>query len=178
MALLNILVYPVPRLRQRAAPVDSVDDSVRKIIDDMAQTMYAAPGIGLAATQVNIHRRIIVTDVSQEKNDLRALINPTIRDQFGETETEEGCLSLPGITLPVMRSESVTVHAQDQYGNSFEMVADGILAVCIQHEIDHLDGKVMVDYLSRLKRDRLRKRILREQREGSITAVEETATVS
>ena len=151
MAQLNILEFPDPRLRQKASPVARVTSRITDLIDDMLETMYAAPGIGLAATQVNIHRRIIVADVSQEKNDLRALINPTICDQFGETETEEGCLSLPGITLPVMRSESVTVHAQDQYGNSFEMVADGILAVCIQHEIDHLKGFVFLDRMKDFK---------------------------
>ena len=168
MPLLDILLYPDPRLRKKAKPVMRVTEDIQQLIDDMAETMYAAPGIGLAATQVNVHQRILVIDTSEERNDLRVFINPIIASGQGETETEEGCLSLPGIRAPVMRLESITLSAKDRFGEDFTLVAEGLLAVCIQHEIDHLDGKVMVDYLSRLKHNRIRKRLLKEQHEQTV----------
>ena len=165
MPLLDILLYPDPRLRKQAKPVKQVTEDIRQLIDDMAETMYAAPGIGLAATQVNVHQRILVIDISEERNNLRVFINPIIDSGQGEAETEEGCLSLPGIRAPVIRLESITLSAKDRLGDDFTLVTDGLLAICIQHEIDHLNGKVMVDYLSRLKHDRIRKRLLKEQHE-------------
>ena len=168
MPLLDILLYPDPRLRKQAKPVMRVTEDIQQLIDDMAETMYAAPGIGLAATQVNVHQRILVIDTTEERNDLRVFINPIIDSGQGETETEEGCLSLPGIRAPVMRLESITLSAKDRFGEDFTLVAEGLLAVCIQHEIDHLDGKVMVDYLSRLKHNRIRKRLLKEQHEQTV----------
>ena len=169
MALLNILVYPDPRLRQKAQPVETVDNSVRELVNNMAETMYQAPGIGLAATQVNVTKRIVVIDHSEERNDLRVFINPTITAREGEVETEEGCLSVPGIVAPVTRSEKITVEATDIEGNNYEVKATGIFAICIQHEIDHLDGKVFVDYLTRLKRIRIRKQLLKNN--GSTTGI-------
>ena len=157
MPLLDILLYPDPRLRKQAKPVKQVTEDIRQLIDDMAETMYAAPGIGLA-----------VIDTSEERNDLRVFINPIIDSGQGETETEEGCLSLPGIRTPVMRLESITLSAKDRLGEDFTLVADGLLAICIQHEIDHLNGKVMVDYLSRLKHDRIRKHFLKEQHSQTV----------
>ncbi|HIG13358.1 MAG TPA: peptide deformylase [Gammaproteobacteria bacterium] len=168
MPLLDILLYPDPRLRKQAKPVKQVTEDIRQLIDDMAETMYAAPGIGLAATQVNVHQRILVIDISEERNDLRVFINPIIDSGQGEAETEEGCLSLPGIRAPVIRLESITLSAKDRLGEDFTLVTDGLLAICIQHEIDHLNGKVMVDYLSRLKHDRIRKRLLKEQHEQTV----------
>ena len=168
MPLLDILLYPDPRLRKKAKPVMRVTEDIQQLIDDMAETMYAAPGIGLAATQVNVHQRILVIDISEERTALRVFITPIIDSGQGETETEEGCLSLPGIRAPVMRLESITLSAKDRFGEDFTLVADGLLAVCIQHEIDHLDGKVMVDYLSRLKHNRIRKRLLKEQNEQTV----------
>jgi len=168
MPLLDILLYPDRRLRKQAKPVKQVTEDIRQLIDDMAETMYAAPGIGLAATQVNVHQRILVIETSEERNDLRVVINPIIDSGQGETETEEGCLSLPGIRAPVMRLESITLSAKDRLGDEFTLVADGLLAICIQHEIDHLNGKVMVDYLSRLKHDRIRKHLLKEQHEQTV----------
>ncbi len=165
MALLDILHFPDPRLRTRAKAVEAVDDNVRRIIDDMFETMYAAPGIGLAATQVNIHRRIIVIDVSEAKNEPVTLINPQILSRAGEEEMEEGCLSVPGVFEPVQRAAEVTVRALNRDGQSFDLAADGLLAVCIQHEIDHLDGKLFVDYLSTLKRQRLRKRLEKQRKQ-------------
>ena len=169
MALLKILVYPDPRLRQKAQPVEAVDNNVRELINNMAETMYHAPGIGLAATQVNVTKRIVVIDHSEEHNDLRVFINPTITAREGEIETEEGCLSVPGIIAPVIRSEKITVAAMDIEGKNYEVKARGILAICIQHEIDHLDGKVFVDYLTRLKRIRIRKHLLKNN--GSTTGI-------
>lgn len=166
MALLDILVYPDPRLRQRATPVDAVDSEIRALVDDMAQTMYAAPGIGLAAVQVNVPKRVIVMDISPDHNDLKVFINPEIRTHSGEQEFEEGCLSVPGIYAPVTRAERITVSALDRDGKPFELQADGLLAVCIQHEIDHLDGKVFVDYLSRMKQDRIRKKLKKTARQA------------
>ena len=164
MALLNVLTYPDPRLRQRAQPVEVVDDTVRRLVDDMAETMYAAPGIGLAAVQVDVPKRIIVIDVSEDHGDLKVFINPEITNRSGKIETEEGCLSVPGVYAPVTRAEAVVVHALDKDGNPFKLETDGVLAVCIQHEIDHLDGKVFVDYLSRMKQERIRKKLLKQSR--------------
>ena len=168
MPLLDILLYPDPRLRKQAKPVMRVTEDIQQLIDDMAETMYAAPGIGLAAPQVNDQQRILVIDTSEARNALRVIILPIIDSGQGETETEEGCLSLPGIRAPVMRLESITLSAKDRFGEDFTLVAEGLLAVCIQHEIDHLDGKVMVDYLSRLKHNRIRKRLLKEQHEQTV----------
>ena len=159
MAILDILEYPDPRLRTKAKPVKQVDDAVRKLIDDMLETMYEAPGIGLAASQINVHRRIIVVDVSENRDDPHAFINPELTT-FGETvEAEEGCLSVPGFYEPVTRYEGVRVSALDRNGEPMEAEFEGLLAVCIQHECDHLDGKLFVDYLSNLKRTRIRKKL-------------------
>ena len=159
MALLPILRYPDPRLHTVATPVVRVDDEVRKLIADMAETMYEAPGIGLAATQVDVHKRIVVIDVSEDKSGLMALINPVILERDGEQVHEEGCLSVPGIYEKVTRAERVKVRALNEKGEPFEFEADGLLAVCVQHEIDHLDGKLFIDYLSPLKRDRALKKL-------------------
>jgi peptide deformylase len=164
MARLAILEYPDPRLRTRATPVTKVDDRIRRLVDDMLETMYEAPGIGLAATQVDIHLRILVIDVSDDRSAPHCFINPRITDQEGEHEYEEGCLSVPEVYEPVRRAERVKVQALDRDGHPFELEAEGLLAVCIQHEIDHLDGKLFVDYLSELKRERLRKRFLKKAR--------------
>ena len=166
MAKLTILEYPDPRLRTRAQPVTAVDDSIRELVDDMFETMYAAKGIGLAATQVDVHRRVLVTDVSTDRTEPRVLINPQIIERAGSTEAEEGCLSVPGIfdTLRT-RSETIRVRALGRDGAPFEIDASGLLAVCIQHEIDHLDGKLFVDYLSELKRNRIRKKLEKERRD-------------
>ncbi len=159
MALLDILHFPDPRLRLKAVPVDAVDDSIRALIDDMLETMYEAPGIGLAATQVGVQKRVVVIDVSEEKDQPRVLINPTILSAGGEEEMDEGCLSVPGFFETVRRADWVKVAALDRHGEPFELETDGLLAVCIQHEIDHLDGKLFVDYLSSLKRERIRKKL-------------------
>ena len=145
MALLPILRYPDPRLHKRAAAVAAVDDSIRQLIEDMAETMYEAPGIGLAATQVDVHKRVVVIDVTEDKSDLRAFINPEIVEKSGEQTCEEGCLSVPGIYEKVTRAERVRVKALDARGEPFELEAEGLLAVCIQHEVDHLEGKVFVE---------------------------------
>ncbi len=166
MAILEILEFPDPRLRTRAQPVAAVDDSIRRLIADMLETMYAAPGIGLAASQVNVHRRLLVIDMSEEQNQPLALINPEITAREGDEETEEGCLSVPGIFDKVRRAERITVRALDRNGFAFEMQADGMLAVCIQHEIDHLEGKLFVDYLSELKRTRIRGKLEKERKEN------------
>jgi peptide deformylase len=165
MALLNILEYPDPRLRTRARPVEDVSDEIRSLVADMFETMYAAPGIGLAATQVNVHLRIIVLDVSEDRNQPYAFINPEIELLGGEVETEEGCLSVPGFYEPVTRAEHIRVRALGRDGEPFEMTAEGLLAVCIQHECDHLEGKLFVDYLSNLKRQRIRKKLEKLQRQ-------------
>jgi len=165
MALLKILHFPDPRLHTVAKPVAAVDDDIRRLIDDMAETMYAAPGIGLAATQVDRHVRVIVIDVSEAKNDLLVLINPEIREKDGEVVGEEGCLSVPGIYDKVPRAERITVRALGRDGELFELAADGLKAICIQHEIDHLDGKVFVEYLSRLKQDRIKTKLKKQLRE-------------
>ena len=164
MAKLTILEFPDPRLRTKAVPVATVDDELRALIDDLFETMYAAPGIGLAATQVDVHRRLLVADVSVEKNEPHALINPTILEKDGKTISEEGCLSVPGYFAEVERAERIRVAFTDREGEAREMDAEGLLAVCIQHEIDHLDGKLFVDYLSEAKRQRLRKRLEKERR--------------
>ena len=157
--LLDILEYPDPRLRKVAAPVAAVTAAVQKLVRDMAETMYSAPGVGLAATQVDVHKRIIVIDISEARNDLRVFINPEILSAQGELECEEGCLSLPGYYDKVVRAEKITMRAQNEHGESFELGTDGMLAVCVQHEMDHLVGKVFVDYLSPLKRARLAARL-------------------
>ncbi|MGD8378438.1 MAG: peptide deformylase [Gammaproteobacteria bacterium] len=164
MALLNILHYPDERLRNVARPVDKVDDEIRRLVDDMFETMYDAPGIGLAATQVNVAHRVIVIDVSEDRGSPLCLINPEILELDGMERMEEGCLSVPGIYAEVQRAERVKVRALDRDGEAFELEAEGLLAVCIQHEIDHLDGKLFVDYLSELKRQRIRKRLEKERR--------------
>ena len=158
MARLDILHFPDPRLRRRAEPVGTVDDRVRRLIDDMLETMYEAPGIGLSAPQVNVAKRVVTIDVSKDRSAPLCLVDPEIRSTDGETETEEGCLSVPGVYELVKRPERVRVQALDRDGRSREIEAEGLLAVCIQHEIDHLDGRLFVDYLSRLKRQRIRKK--------------------
>jgi len=165
MALLKIVHYPDPRLHKVAQPIATVDDNIRVLAADMAETMYAAPGIGLAATQVDRHVRLIVVDISESKDDLQVFINPEILSASGQSEHEEGCLSVPGIYDNVTRPERIRVRALDREGQPFELETDGLLAVCIQHEIDHLDGKVFVEYLSRLKQERIRKKLLKQARE-------------
>jgi peptide deformylase len=167
MALLQILEFPDPRLRTRAQPVTQVDAALRTLIDDMFETMYAAPGIGLAATQVNVPKRLAVIDVSEKRDQPLVLINPEILGRDGVEETEEGCLSVPGVFDKVTRAEKIRVRALDRDGKPVELEADGLLAVCIQHEIDHLDGKLFVDYLSELKRTRIRKKLEKERKERS-----------
>jgi peptide deformylase len=164
MAKLEILEYPDPRLRTLAAPVEQVDDALRALIDDMFETMYDAPGIGLAASQVDVHKRFLVLDVSEEKDQPLVLINPEILERQGEQVCQEGCLSVPGVYAEVSRAESIRVRALDRDGKSFELQADGLLAVCIQHEMDHLDGKLFVDHLSMLKREMLKKKLAKIRR--------------
>jgi peptide deformylase len=166
MALLQVLRYPDPRLHKVAKPVDRVDDEVRRLVRDMAETMYAAPGIGLAATQVDVHRQVIVIDVSDTRDELVVLINPEIvwRSET-QRECEEGCLSLPGVYETVTRAEKVRVRALNADGEAFERDAEGLLAVCIQHEMDHLRGTVFVEYLSRLKQDRIRAKLEKQLRQ-------------
>jgi peptide deformylase len=170
MAVLEILEFPDPRLRTKAKPVGQVDDAVRALADAMLATMYAAPGIGLAATQVDVHQRLVVIDVSEGKDQPLVLVNPEIVDKDGSQVYQEGCLSVPGIFADVERADRVTVRALDRNGTPFELQADGLLAVCIQHELDHLDGKVFVDYLSPLKRELVRKRLAKAQRERARSA--------
>jgi len=170
MAVLTILKYPDARLRRKARPVDDVDDEIRQLVDDMAETMYDAPGIGLAAVQVNVARRVIVIDISEDRSDLLVLINPELVETSGEQNIEEGCLSVPEIYAPVRRAETVQVRALDRQGESFEMEASGLLAVCIQHEMDHLEGKVFVDYLSRLKQSRIKRRLEKDSRRSPQSA--------
>ncbi len=165
MALLKILHYPDKRLHTVAKPVEVVDDAIRQLAADMAETMYAAPGIGLAATQVDRHIQLIVVDVSEKRNDLKVFINPEIIEAEGERIGEEGCLSVPGIYDKVKRAERIRVRALDLEGQPFELTATGLLAVCIQHEIDHLKGRVFVEYLSRLKQDRIKQKLKKQQRE-------------
>lgn len=164
MALLNILRYPDARLHKVASPVTVFDDALKRLVSDMAETMYAAPGVGLAATQVDVHKQVIVVDVSERRDSLVVLVNPEIVDAFGVSDIEEGCLSLPNIYETVERAERVKVRAYDQNGTSFTLEAQGLLSVCLQHEIDHLKGKVFVEYLSHLKQQRIRARLAKQLR--------------
>lgn len=165
MAKLTILEYPDPRLRTRAAPVSVFDAALRKLVADMLETMYAAPGVGLAATQVDVHQRLLVADVSDSHDDPRVLVNPEILEREGLCVREEGCLSVPGEFAEVERAAQIRVRAQDVEGRSFEFDADGLLAVCVQHEMDHLEGKLFVDYLSELKRTRIRKKLEKDRKQ-------------
>ena len=167
MAILDILQYPDPRLHEPAERVEKIDAQTRKLIDDLAETMYAAPGIGLAATQVDIHKQIIVIDVSEDHSDLRVFINPEITRREGTAVNQEGCLSVAGIFDNVERAESVTVTALDRNGSRFTLNASGMLAACIQHEMDHLEGKVFIDYLSDLKQNRIRAKLKKRQRKAA-----------
>ncbi|MGB5491227.1 MAG: peptide deformylase [Woeseiaceae bacterium] len=171
MAKLKILEFPDPRLRTKAAAVEAVDDHLRALIDDMFETMYGAPGIGLAATQVDVHRRFLVTDVSSDGSDPHVLINPEILEKDGVTVSDEGCLSVPGYYEEVERAEHIRVRFLDREGKTQEMEAEGLLAVCIQHEMDHLEGKLFVDYLSEAKRQRIRKKLLKDRRHQSAAVV-------
>ena len=166
MAILNILEFPDSRLRTIAKPVTVVDDALRRLIDDMFETMYDAPGIGLAATQVNVHQRLVVIDVSEDKSDPLVLINPQFAVLTDELEEyQEGCLSVPGFYETVERPQRIKVNALDRNGEPFEMLCEGLLAVCIQHECDHLNGKLFVDYLSTLKRNRIKKKLEKQHRQ-------------
>ena len=171
MSVLNILEYPDPRLRTRAARVGQVDDAVRGLVDDLFETMYSAQGIGLAATQVDVHQRILVLDISEDRSQPLCLINPQIVAEAGAADSEEGCLSVPGYTDLVERAEQIRVRALNRDGEEFELEAEGLLAICIQHEMDHLEGKLFVDYLSELKRQRLRKRLTKSRRRSGAAAV-------
>jgi peptide deformylase len=172
MAIRTILEFPDPRLRTRARPVTVFDAELGQLIDDMFETMYAAPGIGLAATQVDAHKRLIVIDVSEAHNEPVVLINPEILSREGVAETEEGCLSVPGIFDDVKRAAKIRVRAQDRTGAVFERDCEGVLAVCVQHEMDHLEGKLFVDYLSDLKRQRIRKKLEKERKQRATRAQE------
>jgi peptide deformylase len=164
MAVLNILRYPDARLHKVAAPVTVFDEGLKKLVADLAETMYAAPGIGLAATQVDIHKQVIVVDVSERRDSLVVLVNPEIVEAVGVSDIEEGCLSVPSIYELVERAERVKVRAYDQNGNPFTLEAQGLLAVCIQHEMDHLKGKVFIEYLSQLKQQRIRAKLAKQLR--------------
>ena len=164
MAIRTILHYPDPRLRQVAQPVATVDDEIRRLVDDMAETMYAAPGIGLAAVQINVALRVVTIDISESCNALQVFINPQILQRDGKQVFEEGCLSVPGIYDEVERAQHIRLRALNRDGQPFELEAEGLFATCIQHEIDHLDGKVFVDYLSRLKQTRIRKKLEKQER--------------
>ena len=164
MALLPILCYPDPRLRTKAATVPAVDESIVRLIDNLLETMYAAPGIGLAATQVNVHKRVLVVDVSEQRDQPLAFVNPVIESAEGMQERDEGCLSVPGFYEPVQRAERIRVHALNQRGEPFTLEAEDLLAVCIQHECDHLEGKLFVDYISKLKRGRIRSKLRKQAR--------------
>ena len=167
MALLPILEFPDPRLRLEAKPVEVFDARLRQLADDMLESMYEAPGIGLAASQVDVHRRFMVIDVSEDRSQPRVFVNPQISAREGEQVYQEGCLSVPGIFADVTRGETITVTALDRHGAGFELQADGLLAVCIQHEMDHLVGKVFVDYLSPLKRSLLLRKLEKQRRKAS-----------
>ncbi|MHB8667068.1 MAG: peptide deformylase [Burkholderiales bacterium] len=167
MSRLHILRYPDARLHKIAAPVAAVNDSIRSLVADMAETMYAAPGVGLAATQVDVHKQVIVVDASETRDRLLVLINPEIVSAVGEADCEEGCLSVPGIYEKIARAEHVVVRALGLDGQSFTTEADGLLAVCIQHEMDHLKGRVFVEYLSRLKQTRIRAKLQKQQRQSA-----------
>ncbi|MDD4977988.1 MAG: peptide deformylase [Gallionella sp.] len=166
MALLKILHYPDERLHKVAKPVGQITSATRKLIRDMAETMYAAPGVGLAATQVDVHEQIFVSDISEDHNELRVFINPKLISSTGVEECEEGCLSVPGVYEKVQRCERITVQAMNEKGETFTLEADGFLAVCIQHEMDHLKGKVFVEYLSQLKLSRIKAKLKKRQREA------------
>ena len=168
MTILNILNYPDPRLHNLATPVKKVTEQHKKLIKDMAETMYAAPGIGLAATQVNQHEQIIVIDISESKDSLLVLVNPKIIDKRGEQVCEEGCLSVPGIYEKVQRAEWVKIKALDDCGKLFELETDGLLSVCIQHEMDHLLGKVFVEYLSTLKKNRIKSKMIKQSKQKKL----------
>jgi peptide deformylase len=172
MAIRTILEFPDQRLRTRAQPVTQFDAELGRLIDDMFESMYAAPGIGLAATQVDVHKRLLVIDVSEARNEPLVFINPEILSREGEAETEEGCLSVPGIFDEVKRAAKVRVRAQDRTGAVFENDYEGVLAVCVQHEMDHLEGKLFVDYLSDLKRQRIRKKLEKERKQRATRARE------
>jgi peptide deformylase len=171
MAKLKILEFPDPRLRTKATPVAVVDDALRALIGDMFETMYAAPGIGLAATQVDVHKRLLISDVSAEKSEPHVLINPELLEKDGVIVSDEGCLSVPGYYEEVERAEHIRVRFLDLQGDAREMEAEGLLAVCIQHEMDHLEGKLFVDYLSEAKRQRIRKKLQKERRHQSAAVV-------
>jgi peptide deformylase len=175
MAKLAILEYPDPRLRKKAAPVTVVDDALRQLADDMLETMYAAKGVGLAATQVDVHKRLIVLDISEERDHPLVLINPELLSSQGQGPGEEGCLSVPGIYDKLSRATQIRVRALDRDGKPLEMDAEGMLAVCIQHEMDHLEGKLFVDYLSELKRQMIRRRLEKEHRQRSTGSQPRTA---
>lgn len=164
MATMTVLRYPDERLRTKATPVETVDDALRTIIDDMFETMYASQGVGLAATQVDVHKRLFIADCGEEEREPLVFINPEIIAKDGLFENEEGCLSFPGVYASIERAGSITVKALDRNGESFELDATGLLSICIQHELDHLNGKLFVDYLSPLKRDRIRKKLEKEAR--------------
>ena len=170
MAKLSILEYPDPRLRTVAQPVTVFDAALKQLAADMFETMYAAPGIGLAASQVDVHRRLLVADVSEDKDDPRVLVNPRILEREGAQVYQEGCLSVPGIFADVERADRIVVQAQDLDGAAFTLETDGLLAVCIQHEMDHLDGKLFVDYLSPLKRGMVRKKLEKQRRQAAPAA--------
>jgi peptide deformylase len=167
MALLNILRYPDARLHKVAAPVTVFDESLKNLVRDLAESMYAAPGVGLAASQVDVHKQVIVVDVSERRDSLVVLVNPEIVETSGVSDIEEGCLSVPGVYDIVERAERVKVRACDQNGNAFTLEAQGLLAVCIQHEMDHLKGKVFVEYLSQLKQQRVRARLAKQLRKSA-----------
>lgn len=170
MALLPILEFPDPRLRTKAVPVEPArvtEPAFQQLLDDMFETMYEAPGIGLAASQVDVHQRFMVIDISEEKNEPRVFINPEIVERAGDQVYQEGCLSVPGIYADVTRSNEITVRFVDRRGQAQELHADGLLAVCIQHEMDHLDGKLFVDYLSPLKREMVRKKLAKQRRQAA-----------
>lgn len=162
--ILNILEYPDPRLKKIAAPVTTFGPEIQRLVRDLAETMYAAPGVGLAATQVDVHKRVIIIDISEARDELRVFVNPELLEAEGEAECEEGCLSVPGYYDKVTRAAKVRVRAQDEHGKPYELATEGLLAVCIQHEMDHLIGKVFVDYLSPLKRARLASKLKKKQR--------------
>ena len=165
MAILDILRYPDPRLRTPAKPVDSVDDQLRTLVADMFETMYQAPGIGLAATQVNVHKRVLIIDISKDQDQPTVFINPEILERHGDEQMDEGCLSVPDVYEPVIRADRIRMRALNREGEPFELETDGLRAVCIQHEVDHLDGKLFIDYVSPLKRQRIRKKLEKAQRQ-------------
>jgi peptide deformylase len=170
MAIRDILVYPDPRLRTQSETVTSFNKELESLVNDMAETMYEAPGIGLAAIQINVPKRVVVMDLSEAKDSLQVFVNPEITQLEGLIETEEGCLSVPGIFAAVERAEKVRINALDVSGKPFEIDADELLSICIQHEVDHLNGKVFVDYLSRLKQGRVRKKLIKEARQSETEA--------